>query len=308
MKIFRKIDLLLLTVPVLLMMFQSAPRADEVLWKSGANLYIKITEQDKFKEGDTPPNQHPVSLSPQKISNALNLIKVWDRKLIKKDELKTAFSPEQARILGQYLAEGLSRAQPDQDIIFSTPRREKKYVVIQNLFYTTGRAFYADGMLNIIIGEFEKPPDRFKERAHQSSGISEVKYFFDHGRRAKKSRFKMSIVGKPGLSNREVNGKVRKDWLVIDVEQASATYLAENAPEEDEEEKAARLEAARLAKERREMRLEMARIRKEMEEANRGGETKSVEERLQMLEELKTKQLITEEEYQKKRREILGDI
>ena len=36
---------------------------DEDLWKSGTNLYIRLTDQDKSKKDTTPPNQHPVQLN-----------------------------------------------------------------------------------------------------------------------------------------------------------------------------------------------------------------------------------------------------
>ena len=36
---------------------------DEDLWKSGSNLYIRLTDQDQSKKDVTPPNQHPVQLN-----------------------------------------------------------------------------------------------------------------------------------------------------------------------------------------------------------------------------------------------------
>lgn len=301
-------------VLLVLLMLQAAPLyADETLWRSGLNLYIKLVDQDRSKEG-TLPNQHPVTLDAKEITNALNSIEIWDRHLFKKDELDTAFSLEQARILGQYLSEGLRKARPDQDIIFSVIRREKKYVVIEDKFYTSGRAFYSNGRLNIIFGDFERPPDKFKERAYQSSGISEIQYSFSHGKRSKPSDFDKQIITKAGLENYRDGSTIRKDWLLIDVPVASNTYLAEHsqnkelAPNEISE--AVKLEAAKLAQERREMRLEMARLRKEMAE---GGTSKSnsalsLEERFKVLEDLKNQGLITDEEYQSKRKEILNDI
>ena len=66
-------------------------------------------------------------------------------------------------------------------------------------------------------------------------------------------------------------------------------------------------EAAKLAKERREMRLEMARLRKEMESDNKSSQ-ESVEDRLKKLKELMDKELISKEEYDKRRAEILNEI
>ena len=70
-----------------------------------------------------------------------------------------------------------------------------------------------------------------------------------------------------------------------------------------------KIEAAKLAKQRREMRAEMARMRKEVQNISKeSSSTKSIEERMITLDELLAKKLITQEEYDKKRQEILGDI
>lgn len=299
----------------LLCVHAEAVKADETLWDLGLNLYIKLVGQDT--SGGAPPNQHPVSLDAKEITNALTSIELWDRHLFKKDELNTAFSSEQARLLGLYLSSGLRKARPDQDIIFALIRREKKYVVIENKAYTAGRAFYANGRLNIILGDFERPPDGFKERAYQSSGISEIQYSFSHGKRSKPSDFDKQVIASPGIQNYQNGSERRKDWLVIDVTTASNAYLAKyeqnREPDASEVNQAMQMEAAKLAQERREMRLEMARLRKEM--ADGGGRTTdknsgdlSMEERFKLLEDLKSQGLITEEEYQSKRKEILNDI
>lgn len=301
-----------LLLPALLLMQTMSVYADEALWQSGLNLYIKLVDQDRSKDA-TPPNQHPVSLDAKDLTNALNSIELWDKHLFKKDELDTAFSLEQARILGQFLSLGLQKARPDQDIIFSVIRREKKYIVMEDKFYTAGRAFYANGRLNIIFGDFERPPDRFKERAYQSSGITEIQYSFSHGRRSKASDFDKSVITKPGIENYQDGSKIRRDWLVIDVAAAAKSYLAghnqDQPPAANVTNEAVKLEAAKLAQERREMRLEMARIRKEMAEGGgKSGNASSPEERLKVLEELKSQGLISEEEYQSKRQEILNEI
>ena len=56
------------------------------------------------------------------------------------------------------------------------------------------------------------------------------------------------------------------------------------------------------------MRLEMARLRKEMKQSQKGAENSSLEERLKKLQSLKEKKMITNEEYEAKRKEILSEI
>ena len=286
---------------------------DEALWRSGANLYIRLTDQDQSKKDVTPPNSHPAQLNANQITNALEGLEAWSGGgLFKKKQLRTLFSLQQARLLGQYVSAGLAKARPDQDIVFVLARSEKKYLVLQNRGYTGGRVFYLNGKLHLIIGDYDNEGDRFKETVERSHGVTETKQYFKHGRRAKAVGFKGTIVGRAGIEAHVDGKKTRRDWIEIDLEQAATVYLAEKAeqaPQETVTSAAMQAEAARMARERREIRLEMAKMRKEMQSSpgeNNSGQT--IEQRLLTLKELRDKELISLEEYQQKREEILGDI
>ncbi len=286
---------------------------DEALWRSGSNLYIRLTDQDQSKKDVTPPNSHPVQLNANQVTNALEGLEAWSGGgFFKKKELRSLFSLQQARLLGQFISTGLAKARPDQDIVFVLARSEKKYFVLQNTGHTGGRAFYLDGRLHLIIGDYDNEGDRFQETVEKSHGITETRQYFKHGRRAKSAGFKGTIVGRAGIEAHVDGKKTRRDWIEIDLEQAATVYLAEKAeqaPQETVTSAAMQAEAARMARERREMRLEMAKMRKEMQSSpgeNNSGQT--IEQRLLTLKELRDKELISPEEYQQKREEILGDI
>ena len=180
---------------------------DEVLWRSGSNLYIRLTDQDQSKKDVTPPNQHPVQLNANQVTNALEGLEAWSGGgFFKKKELRSLFSLQQARLLGQYVSAGLAKARADQDIVFVLARSEKKYYVLQNTGYTGGRVFYLDGKLHLIIGDYDNEGDRFKETVERSHGVTETKQYFKHGRRAKPVGFKGTIVGMAGIEA-HVDGK-----------------------------------------------------------------------------------------------------
>ena len=296
----------------ILLLYAGIAQADEVLWQSGSNLYIKLTDQDQSKQEATPPNQHPVQLNSSQVSSALEGIEAWSGGgFFKKKKLKTLFSLQQSRLLGQYISAGLSKARPDQDIVFVLGRSEKKYVVIQNRGYTGGRVFYLDGKLHIIIGDYDNEGDRFKETVYKSHGVTDIKQYFKHGRRAKASGFKGSIVVRAGVTPHTDGKKARRDWLEVDLEQAASVYLAEKkeqAPQETVTSEAIQAEAARMARERREMRLELAKMRKEMKSSTGGKSAQTIEQRLTTLQELRDKELISFEEYEQKREQLLGEI
>ena len=309
MNSLRKLFISSTLIMALFLLAQPVALADEVLWESGLSLYIKITEQDD----DSKPNQQPVTLDAKEITNALNSMQILEKRYTKEEEQKTVFTFQQASLLGQYLASGLQKANPDEDIVFALASTQKNYVVMKETYYMAGRAFYADDRLNIIIGDYDKLQDKFKERVEASHGnTSGIQYFFDNGKRKKASDFKQVVITQDGIDNYKDGSKLRRDWFVIDVKQASDAYVAavEANKKLDPNEVNAELirqESAKIAKERREMRMEMARMRKEMSE-NKGGNTLTVEERLKNLDELKDKGLISGDEYDIKRQEILSDI
>lgn len=284
--------------------------AEDDLYKSGLNQYIRLTGQDSA----AIPNQHPVTLDPKAVGDALSIIQVWEKNWFKPNEAERVFSTQQAQLLGQHIALGLAKATPGQDIVFALGRTDKGFLGMRDLTYTSGRAFYANGKLNVIIGEYRRPPDKFQERASASANIPEIQYFFSHGKRTKASKFKLAVVTGEGIDTHGPEGDKRRDWFEVDVQQAAATLAtriaAENQAAGGAESEAMRQEAARLAQERRELRLEMARMRRDMEQGATasGGAGGSIEERLKALDELRTKGLVSEEEYTRKRAEILKDL
>jgi hypothetical protein len=290
----------------------STARADDDLYRSGLNQYIRLAEQDS----SGVPNQHPFNLDARAVSDALSIIQVWEKNWFKPNEAEKVFSTGQAQLLGQYVALGLAKASPAQDIVFALSRTDKTLLGMREMSYTSGRIFHANGKLNVIIGEYKRLPDKFQERVNSSANVMETQYFFGHGKRSKPSDFKLTIVSGDGVEPHVAGGAKRRDWLEIDVRQAAAAMTARIAQEKQAaggaESEAARQEAARLAQERRELRLEMARMRRDMEQNAGGGQVTaspaSVEERLRTLDELEKKGLISKEEYARKREEILKDL
>jgi len=310
MNSLKKIVITNLVIFLSVFYIHSESHADEVLWKSGLNFHIKIVKQDK-SSGAPIPNQHPVTLNAKQIINALNLFKIWTKKFLEDDEIRTVFSIQQSRLLGQYLSEGFRKANTGEDIVFALSRLESGFLGIKKRVYMGGRAFYLNNRLNIIIGDFDKPGDKFLERVYASSGADEPRYYLAHGRRAKASKFDESIIVIEGIDVYKAGPKVRHDWFVINIEKASTTYLAQKSgnkqPVNRASDEAIRIEAAKLAQERRQMRLEMARLRKEMNQT-KNNNSSSVEERLRRLDDLKNKELISKDEYATKREEILNEI
>ncbi len=285
---------------------------EDVIWRSGNSMYFKYEPLDSDKFGN---NDHPVDLEEKDIAIALESLIIWDKEYLSNEGDSTpVFSLREINRLAKFIAKGLRGARPDQDIVFLTEMTSPKLILLKKKIANAGRAFYKDGKLNLIIGTYNQSRNDAFEKVYDPGGQSKLPYQISHGSRSRTGSFDQAIVKVNGVENMKT-GKTRRDWFVIDVKLASESYLAQikakQNPQEDSNKRLLEKQSAELAKERREMRLEMARLRKEMEQ-NQGGAVasneSSLEERLKTLDELKSKDLITQDEYDTKRQEILNDI
>jgi hypothetical protein len=283
---------------------------EDIIWKGAPNNYFKYEEQDDDKFGK---NDHPVELEEKEIIDALTALEYSETNILGAESISAVFSYSQIRLLAEYLSKGLDNAQDDQDIIFVIGGKATKLLVLTEKTFLAGRAFYKNKKLNIIIGEFDFPRNTATENLLDPGNTGEIAYNFDFGSRTSNSRnFKAAMIGIPGVKQNTIKGKLRPDWLEIDIKLAAEAYLARKNERENpslKQDQALKIEAAKLAKQRREMRSEMARLRKDMEErTNDSSSVKSIEERISTLDKLLEKKLISKEEYAVKRKEILNDI
>ncbi|MCU7838859.1 MAG: SHOCT domain-containing protein [Candidatus Thiodiazotropha sp. (ex Troendleina suluensis)] len=268
--------------------------AESIIWEAGANEYFKYAEQDTSDFGN---NDHPAELNGDKIAAVLGslIIRGQDQSDTSHDS-RTIFTAQQAKLLGQHLAAGLSKARPQQDVIFAMERSVSRlYGLNSDRFFLAGRAFYKDKKLNIIIGDFDRPRDKGFEAAYDPTHIGIVRYNFNHGNRTKVSKgFKKTIIQVNGVENRQLNGVLRYDWLVIDVKSASETYVKK----------------AKIRK-KEEMTKKRAEIIQILDTKEVGGSTvkrELLEERFTTLKRLRDKGLINEEEYTQKKKQLLDDL
>lgn len=285
---------------------------EDVIWRSGLNRYFKYTEQDESKLGR---NDHPVDLNERDISTALKALEFTEKSFLSSEKIRAVFSASQINLLSKQIVKGFKKARPNQDIIFVMEGGSRKLILLNEKNFVAGRVFYKDGRLNIIIGEYDKARNDAFEKTYDPSGRAAVPYSFNYGQRSSSSNtFQGELIIEPGIENKVIRNKLRKDWFVIDVKLAAETYLAkENKLKNPSAQRDPQfeIEAAKLARQRREMRAEMARMRKDMEAMNSssGSNTdKTLEERMATLEQLRKENLITQDEYDNKRQEILNDI
>lgn len=285
----------------------------DILWQAGLNQYIKYVNQDTEQFG---VNQHPVVLNQDNIKNALLALNIEEDSFFSaKKDIKPVFTFQQVKLLTKILPQALENAKGDQDILFSLEKVTKQVLGLKKHSFIAGRVFYKDDTLNIIFGEYDFFRSKAFESVYDPSGNESIPYSFNFGSRTRKSNVFSgdSILHVVGVENKSFENVKRNDWFVINVDKAAEQYVINEKKLENgfSNNVAVEKEVAKLAKERRDMRLEMARMRKEINDIPKKGSVvsaKSIEDRINILDELLRKKLISNKEYENKRKAILGDI
>lgn len=273
--------------------------------------YVRLVKSEKGAE----PNDHPIALEPLEVEQALASLQLWvEGGVLRDEEAVTVYPRKQAALISRYVTDGLSRAEPDEDITFNvrgytnimlSPVKEREW--------TTGRVFFKDDKLNLIIGEYQKRIDKAQKQVEASFGIIDDfrDIYFTPGSRKRKGKMPGRIVTTDGVEVQE-DGKIRPDWVLLEVARAAAAYREAQTPVAiRKEELKAKAEAAKLTIERRQMREEMARMRKEiknMQNANGGSASVPMETRLANLQEAHAKGLITDDEFKRRKEQILQEL
>jgi len=167
---------------------------------------------------------------------------------------------------------------------------------------TAGRGFVRNGELNLIFGEVLRPVDRYSGRQVEP---------FVPGLRASPRRLSASIVAGPGVGFHEDAAGVRPDWVVVKLGDGGRKPVP--PPDSESTERPAAPAPAIAAP--------TAPAEGPGDSVSAGGgeirgervgeespEAEAIGRRLGVVEELRRRGLISEEEYRAKRKEILDDI
>lgn len=256
---------------LVLLMLSATSHASDVrnLWQS-RDQFVALERQDSPGDGSAITNEHPVEISPDRLTAILASIEVRSADGNKPEQLITNQSLE---VLVPQMVQGFRQAAPGEDVTFAIIGLYKAlHGFAKSPKVTTGRAFYKGGRLNIIFGFVQKDVNEREDRRLSP---------FTPGSRQKASEGEWTLLPQPGQNGFTM---VRKDWMTFsEVWQAPVqTPVAvkivpsvETTPVQSEKKKI---------------------------------DARSPADRLTTLNELKEKGLITEEEYRFKRMEIMNGL
>jgi len=243
------------------------------LGRDPANLVWKQGDFDYvgLQPAETPvPNAQPQRIPAEQLLQLLQSVQVKESN----GDVVALFTAAEAERLALALSQALSRADAHQDIVFFSSER-RGIVLLSPRLGVAARAFRSQDAINLIVGAGRL---EFFDR-YRGSGVMPV---FSYGSRMKPAPTDLQAEGAsyPG-------GPDRRDWLAWRVAQAQAqpqkpTSTATPPPAAPAE------HAAPVQRDERFYDLQ--------------------EERLRRIKRMREQGLITEEEYQQKKKEILNDL
>jgi len=245
------------------------------LWQSDDQFVALVpTEQ----QPGSVPSDHPVSLDQDRLSGTLATLEWKESADVKPVRLLTDY---EVSILAEQIKSGLAKATPGEELVFALVGNHPAFMgLAKRPKVTTGRVFHSQGRVNLILGMVHEELGKNEDRRLQP---------FVPGSRGAPAKLAGSVIVLP-----EVGEKRRADWLVINpaaVTPKTQTSLGGTT--------APAIDAVPVASPEPER-------RKRLNPPDSGA--KRIEERLLLLNGLKEKGLVTDEEYREKRREILDDL
>jgi len=242
------------------------------IWEA-ADQYINIVQKDDYLGEKTSLNQHPIELSSEDISKVLGRISVTkDKTLLSKSRTIPLFQAAVAEHLSQHLSRALSLSDTKEDVTFAVMTLQSQgFGKVKTS--VSGRVFYDDNKLNIIVGDLFAPtvPENYNSPSVGLTTIDRRLHPHRPGLRSFARQHPHQFIPAQGISLHQVKNEQRSDWLLLDIAEREADSNALNATVK----KSADL---------------------------------NIEQRLLQLEGLYIKKRISEDEYRQQRKRILSEI
>ncbi|APG27956.1 hypothetical protein A7E78_08975 [Syntrophotalea acetylenivorans] len=296
-----------------------------VIWKH-RDQFVRIESQDRGNT--TPPaNDHPANLSTEQIQNMLGSLNV---QFEGNEKPVSVFTFKELEILGEAISSGLAQAGPREDVTFAITGIHRDFISFNSdRAVSTYRVFVENGQFNLIIGTLHEEYIENTERRLYPLVPGTRKYTPPNPRRIIKT---WQVMPEAGLETKTIDGRERHDWLVLNTDpelwksaMAEKKEAKETAKEAFREASQVREESAQLEVEQQKLRSELQEMKQTIEQMKQAPAASApapvaapapaapagidkIEQRLQILQRLKSKGLINEQEFRAKKQEILDSI
>lgn len=296
--------------------------------------YVRIAPQ---AQRDAPPNDHPVTLTPQQIGVMLDGLRVEIRKgkrffsRSRGDQRVPVFSDRELQVLSDALSRGLAQAGPREDVVFVTTGNVDRALggTLKERELNTGRVFFGQGRLNIIFGEVHGALSQPRGAGALVAYPAETPR---PGIREQTRTHDWELVPGPGIDLHRGDDSTRTDWVEIDPQAAMARFEKEQKLKERASPAAVVKETSELAAEQEALRRKVETLEKQVGVEARGpvsqpgaaalpaavpeqvpagqaatAQPSELERRLRVLKHLRDQGLITEEIYKAQVEQVLKE-
>lgn len=206
-------------------------KIDKEVWRM-RDMYVRLEAQDKLKGAAVAPNQHPVNIAPEQLYNAFAQITV---KTDEKYGYLPLFSEFELKTLSNNVSTALAEASPAEDVTFALVGWHKGGgglfgAAVQQV--TTGRVFYQNGQVNLILGDAHRDVQEGENFASQPAQTGDRRLDpFVPGMRSFTRPHKWQIAAASNSGVYSAPGGQRHDWLVFSAQAlAAAPPPAEDRP------------------------------------------------------------------------------
>jgi hypothetical protein len=277
----------------------------KILW-SHRYQYVRIEPREHCDASATAANQHPYSFKSGQLKAILDSMRI-DRP----DEEKTIplFSRAEKATLIEPLERAFQQATADEDIGLVIEGAHPGPIGFRNSI-TTARLFIQNGELQIVFGKLHEPNDEYNTPFHAEPRDYRLYPFFAGSRCEKAGKKFPAIIANNIVRFHDEEGMPRKNWLAVSLvnqpQQPVRSYMPMTAPPAYQ---ASPQSAPPIYQAPRQTAPPAA-----QDDATRimpppvQQPPSTILERLQILKDLRVKGLITEQEYQDKKQEILDSL
>ncbi len=260
------------------------PRGATFVWASGDE-FVALVPQDEMGGAAPPRNAHPATMQPAELAAALSNV------MVEQDGKRHPLLDHKAasRIAPQ-LAKAFARATTQQDVAFAAITEVKAALFGASEVSLAARAFWLDGRLQLIVADLHTSsiaPEFYRSPLGERK-IDRRTHPHNIGKRARETQYPGArFVPGAGIELAAPGGNRRNDWLSIDL--AAQSPLAKDL---------ARTGTTDVAPV----------VPRSAPPAQRSAASRTMEERLLTLQQLRARDLISEEEYRRKREKILDEL
>ncbi len=240
-------------------------------------------------ELEAAPNEHPVAIDVARVRVALQSF------VLPGDKNQPLFNADELAEIEAPLARALARATPQQDVCFAVSGQHGNFAPLSPRLVTTARVFQAGGRLNFVFGLVRHDWDsQFKATGAVIA--------FEPGHRARSQRAEAKVAADAARGD-----SLRADWVALGNLSSPPAPTAAQSAAADAKAAAAPASAPQVPAAAAPVPPSAAPPSAPAQTA-KPGNYENIAERLRTLQKLRDEGLITQQEYEEKRREILKDL